>query len=242
MEHIELLRSAMAPRKKVEKAPSKPVTGTVLDGSDEDEDLAIDSAEAFAQTSVAMAAASAIQQWVESDDLDDGETAADRLLAMMVGIADANKDGELSEDEQGVVEEALNAAWDYLVKFGVSEEDASALLNDWDEDAAVRVRDLVAASLPEGEDAADADIDNFVFGDEAQESAFDSAITLDAAYKKVIAVRKGKKVRINKRISGHVRLSAKQKLSIRKAGMKAHSAKAVMRRMKSMRLRKKSGL
>ena len=45
-----------------------------------------------------------------------------------------------------------------------------------------------------------------------------------------------------KRISGHVRLSAKQKVAIRKARLKSHSAKAVMRRLKSVRLRKKLGL
>ena len=63
-----------------------------------------------------------------------------------------------------------------------------------------------------------------------------------AVYKTKMAVRKGKKMRIRKRISGTVRLSAKQKLAIRKARMKSHSAGARMRRMKSMRMRKKAGL
>lgn len=201
----------------------------------------LDSAEAYAEADIALAATAAVQQWVETDDLDEGEGYADRLLAMMVGVADANKDGEITEDEQEIVDVALNAAWDYLVKFGVTDEDAGSLLNDWDEDAAVRVRDLVAASLPEGEGAADADIDAFVFGEEGEASTFDS-VTLDAAYKKVVAIRRGKKVRIKKRVSGHVRLSAKQKMSIRKARMKSHSAGATMRRMKSMRMRRKAGL
>ena len=157
-------------------------------------------------------------------------------MALFVGIADANHDGDVTEDEQGVLEVALNAAWDYLVKAGVTEEDAGALLNDWDDDAADRVRDLVASVLPDGDDAASAEIDSFVFSDD------DNAPALDAVYRKTVAVRNGKKVRINKRISGTVRLSAKQKVAIRKARMKSHSAGARMRRLKSMRLRRKAGL
>lgn len=185
---------------------------------------------------IAMMAVSVIQQWVETDDLDDGETYADRLLAMMVGIADGNKDGEITEDEQGVLDVALNAGWDYLVSKGVAEEDADTLLNDWDADVAERVRDLVASVLPEGEDEESADIDNFVFGEGDQEPA------LDASYKMKFAIRKGKKVRIRKRISGTVRLSAAQKIGIRKAQMKSHNATAQMRRAKSMRIRRKAGL
>lgn len=204
----------------------------VLDATGSDPVLS--GADSYTVTDITLKAVAAVQQWVETDDLDEGENFADRLMAMVVGIADANKDGEISGDEQGVVDIALNAIWDYLAKYSVADDDTSALLNDWDNDTAERVRDLLAASLPDGE-AADADIDNFVFGDN-QEPA------LDATYKKTLVVRGGKKVRINKRVSGTVRLSAKQKMAIRKAGMKSHNAVAMMHRAKSMRIRKKSGL
>ncbi|MGS0741336.1 hypothetical protein ACVBEF_05830 [Glaciimonas sp. GG7] len=190
----------------------------------------------YAATHIALTTAATLQEWLETDDLDEDESMADRLLANMVGIADANKDGELTEDEADVLETALEFAWDYMEEKGVSDEDCSKLLNDWDDAAAERIRDLLAASLADGDDAAMADIDNFVFGDEASDAA------LDAVYKKRMVIRKGKKVRINKRVSGHVRLSAKQKVSIRKAQRKAHTAGATMRRMKSMRLNRKMGL
>lgn len=191
----------------------------------------------FAMRDIAMAAAAAVQQWAETDDLDEGETYADRLLAMMVGIADVDSDGEIGEDEQELVGIALDSAWDYLSGLGVSEEDADALLNDWDVDAAERVRDLVASMLPDGDDEAYESIEKFAFGDkESLEPA------LDAAYRSVMAVRGGKKVRIRKRVSGTVRLSAKQKVAIRKMQMKSHSAGAQMRRLKSMRARTKMGL
>ncbi len=224
MSMSELLRGAMKRREPVK----------VLDSTGDEP--ALSGADDYTLRDIKLSAIAVVQQWAETDDLDDGESYADRLMAMFVGIADANHDGDVTEDEQGVLEVALNAAWDYLVKAGVTEEDAGALLNDWDDDAADRVRDLVASVLPDGDDAASAEIDSFVFSDD------DNAPVLDAVYRKTVAVRSGKKVRINKRISGTVRLSAKQKVAIRKARMKSHSAGAMMRRLKSMRLRRKAGL
>ncbi|ALK30847.1 hypothetical protein [Burkholderia plantarii] len=228
MSMTELLRSAMARR---ESAP-KPV----LDSTNDADDSTMAGAGDYTVSDISMSAVAVVQQWAETEDLGDGETNADRLMALFIGIADANKDGEITDDEQGVLEVALNAAWDYLVGLGVTEADAGSLLNDWDSDTADRVRDLVASALPEGDDAASAGIDDFVFADD------DQAPALDAVYRKTLVVRGGKKTRINKRISGKVRLSAAQKVAIRKARMKSHSASAMMRRMKSMRLRRKSGL
>lgn len=224
MSMSELLREAMKRREPVK----------VLDSTGDEP--ALSGADDYTLRDIRLSAITAVQQWAETDDLDDGESSSDRLIALFVGIADANHDGDITEDEQGVLEVALNAAWDYLVKAGVTEEDADALFNDWDDEAADRVRDLVASVLPDGDDAAGSDIDGFVFSDDDQEPA------LDAVYRKKLVVRHGKKVRIRKRISGHVRLSAKQKVAIRKARRKSHSAAAMMRRMKSMRLRRRSGL
>jgi hypothetical protein len=223
----EMLRGAMSPKKQ-EVRPA-------LDSASEQPPVT--GAGEYAMRDIAMAAAAAVQQWAETDDLDDGETYADRLLAMMVGIADANHDGEIGEDEQDLVGIALELAWDYLVDMGASEEDADALLNSWDAEAGERVRDLVASMLPEGEDAAYESIEKFAFGDrESLEPA------LDAAYRSVMVVRGGKKMRIKKRVGGTVRLSAKQKVAIRKMQMKSHSAGAQMRRAKSLRVRSKMGL
>jgi hypothetical protein len=224
----ELLRGAMKP---AAKAPAK--AAVTLDAADA---APGGSAGDYAVKDVELKGVTALHQWVETDDLDENEGIADRLLALFVGIADENKDGDLSEDEQAVAEVAMNAAYDYLVKSGVSEADADALLNDFDNDVGERVRDFLAGVLPDGEDAASEEVDSFVFSDADQQPA------LDAAYRKTIAVRHGRKVRINKRISGHVRLSAKQKVAIHKARIKSHSAKAVMRRLKSMNLRRKMGM
>lgn len=205
----------------------------VLDAVDESSDAAQD----YVQTDVALKAVAALQEWAETspDDLDEGEGLGDRLFAMFVGIADANMDGEIGEDEQEILAMAAEEAWDYLSSKGVSDEDLGSLLSDFDNDVAANVQEMLAAALPEG-DAAEAEIDAFVFGDGSDESA------MDAVYKKRMVIRKGKKVRINKRVSGKVRLSSKQKVAIRKAGMKSHRASAQMRRAKSMRMRTKVGL
>ena len=109
MNLIDNLRGVMyAPKGEAEKARRRL---PVLDGASED-DVALDAAAEFEAVSARMDAVSAIQQWVEDSDLDDGEGSADRLLALMIGIADSNKDGELSEDEHAVILEALEAAWD----------------------------------------------------------------------------------------------------------------------------------
>lgn len=230
MDMKQILRDAM--KKPAAETAKKPLAVTMDSASEPGRIGAGD----YANKDVELKGVTALHQWVETDDLDDGEGYADRLMALFVGIADENKDGDISEEEQEVLEIALSAAWDYLAGAGVVEADADALLEDWDEEAAERVRDFLAGVLPEGEDSAAEEVDAFVFSDVDQEPA------LDAVYKKVFAVRKGRKVRIRKRISGKVRLSAKQKVAIRKARIKSHSAKAVMRRMKSLKLRKRMGL
>lgn len=203
----------------------------------EDEDV-LDSAGEYASTDLALKAVSAIQEWAEtvSADLDEGEGLGDRLFALLAGIVDEDLDGELSEEEADLLNIAAEQAVDYLVEKGVPEEDAITLLTDFDNELSDSVQELVIAKLPEGDEAAAADIDAFVFGDGSDEAV------MDAVYKKRVVVRQGKKVRINKRVSGKVRLSAAQKIAVRKMLRKSHSAKAQLRRAKSMKVRVRSGI
>ncbi|HZX80984.1 MAG TPA: hypothetical protein VFE72_08550, partial [Lysobacter sp.] len=177
MDMKQMLRDAMKPA-----APKVEKKAVVLDSA-ASATIALDSAGDYATKDVELRGVTALHQWVETDDLDDGEGFADRLLALFVGIADENKDGDIIEEEQDVIEIALTAAYDYLVTAGVTDEDASALLEDWDETAAERVRDFLAGVMPEGDDTAADEVDAFIF------TAADQEPALDAAYKKVIAVR-----------------------------------------------------
>lgn len=225
-------------------APAKKAA-PVLDGVDARRKVLDAVAQASAEGALAdirMAAIGSLHAWCETEagDLESGESMADRLFAMIVGIADENKDGDISDDEASVIDMALNAAFDYLVSKGVSEDDASKLLNDGDADAGDRVAEYLRGALPNGDDESMEEVESFAFDAEAQEPLMDSV--LDAVYKKRMVIRGGKKVRINKRVSGTVRLSAAQKVAIRKAGMKSRSASARMRRLRSLNVRKKMGL
>lgn len=204
-------------------------------------DSANDPGSNYSDTDISLKAVAAVHAWAETDDLDEGEGLADRLLGLLVGIADYDLDGDIGDDEADVVEMAANAAWDYMSGKGVSDEDLSELFNEWDNDVAARIHELLISKLPNGDEENADDMDSFVFGDGSDESAFDSVV-LDATYKKKIVVRKGKKVRINKRVAGKVRLSAKQKMAVRKMLRKSHGALATMRRAKSVRVRKQMGL
>lgn len=290
-------------------APAKAKAQSVLDSTEADkqkdedkEEQVFDAAGDYASTDIALKAAAAVQQWAETDDLDEGEGLGDRLFSLLAGIADADLDGELSDDEIEVMTLACESAWDYLEGKDVPEDDISALLNDFDNDVAARVQELIIDRLPDGDEASALDLDAFAFGDGSDEAALDSASqhgikdntfayacykqnsikeleaslkqkadktdmkewdltekeyfdqiklalkakkadgldsVFDAVYKKKLVIRKGKRVRINKRVSGTVRLSAKQKMAVKKMLRKSHSAVATMRRAKSQRLSRK---
>lgn len=199
----------------------------------------------YAGAQMRVSAASIAHSFAGTDDLADDETLADRLQMLTVGAVDADKDGDLSDEESEVAEVLLNGVWDYMSSKGVSDDDLDALLNNWDVDAAARVKDLLADAIPSDDDEAADDIDSFAFDEESASPIFDSAsgeFLYDAVYKKRIVVRHGKKTKINKRISGTVHLSAKQKIAVRKMQRKSHTAKATIGRMKSTRIRNMSGL
>lgn len=235
----ELLRGLMSPA-----VPDKAKGKTLFDDtSDEGGGESAD----YASTDLRVKAAAIVQEWANTDpaDLGEGETLADRLLMLVIGVIDVDKDGEISDDESQVAAVLLDYIWDYLSAKGVSDDDCDALLNGGDNDAAMRVKDLIADSVPGDDDAASEDIDGFAFDDDSQTAIFDSTageIIYDATYRRTTAVRGGKKVKINKRVSGNVRLSAKQKVAVKKMLRKSHSASATLKRMKSMRKRTQSGM
>lgn len=220
----------LANREKQNKAPTKATKpDDILDAVPTDDVPPF--ADQFSDSNTSLMAVSAVQQWAETDDLTEGEGYADRLLSLLVGVVDDDLDGELSDEEAEDLLELADAAAEYLESLGVSEDDISQLLNDWDNEAGERVQELVASKLEDGAEPTD-----FVFGDGSDEAA------LDAVYKKKLVVRKGKKVRINKRVSGTIRLSAAQKVAVAKMRRKSNTGMAKLRRAKSMRVRARAGL
>lgn len=144
--------------------------------TEEEEGKALDAADlaaAHVANQVAIEAAEIVQTWLEQEPAE-GETYADVLQDLFVEGADENEDGELSDTDTVLIEASLNAAYDYMLSKGVSEEDAYKLLSEWNVDAAERVHDLLIEKMPDG-DAAEDDISNFVFGTESAEAVMDSS-------------------------------------------------------------------
>lgn len=187
--------------------------------------IVLDGADDYADRDLAMQSISVVQEWAETDDLDEHETLSDRLLSMVSGLADEDIEGEIGDDEEVVIAGALEHIADYLQSIGVDDDDIDSLLNEWDEEAAERVVDFLVSEMPDDPDG----------------EVLDS-IVFDATYRKRAAVRGGKKVMIKKRASGSVRLSSKQKAALKKARRRAHSPKATARRLKSMRQRRRLGM
>lgn len=179
-----------------------------------------------------------VQEWAETTDADlgDDEGLGDRLLGLIVGTA-AEGDNAPTDDEAEYAASVAELAGDYLEGKGIPADDVDALVGDFDfpNELAERVHEALLDKLPQGDDAMMDDAGRFVDGE-------DDDKMLDATYRKTVAIRGGKKVRIKKRIAGTVRLSAKQKIAVRKMQRKAFSGAAKMHRAKSMRLRRKMGL
>lgn len=207
----------------------------LLDDVSDEADAARAAAEAtFAD--ISLLAAATVQEWAKTDaadiDTEAGESLATRLISLLIAVADANQDGELTEDEATVVNIAMNAAFDYLVSKGISEDDASALLNDEDGDAAQRIAEFLKSVVPAAEADAQADVDDFVFDPESETPILDSARTrdiLDGVFKRRLVAKGANKV--HKQVTGHVTLSSKHKVSARRAHMAAHSASSRVKRL-----------
>lgn len=173
-----------------------------------------------------------VQEWAESE-LDTGEGYGDRLYALCIGTA-SDGDEDLTDDESDYVAAVAELVGDYLEAKGIAADDVDALLGDellFGNDVAARVHDALLDKLPQGDDAMLDDADNFVVGEDDT--------MMDATYRKVVAIRGGKKVRIRKRVAGTIRLTAGQKSAVRKMQRKAFSGAAKMKRAKSMRIRRR---
>lgn len=189
-------------------------------------------------------AANAVQVWAETDDLDKDETLYDRLDVLISSIADGGMDldGDPSTDDTNdIYMVAMQAASDYMGVLGADNADLEALFNGNDDaarnDAANRLLEFLVQTLGENEDAIDEAVEKFAFDMNSEASIFDSA-----NFKKEVAIRDGKNTIVRKRLGPKLKRTAKQKASLVKAQMKAHSGQAKLKRNKSLKLGRKMGL
>lgn len=195
-----------------------------------------DAAAAHFTAKTSIDGASAVQEWLATISAEDFTgNKADALLDIIRGLVDGNNDGEITDEEQTAYELTADAAWAYLNSLGASNDDLDLIFNADDdtddvEEAAMRVYDLTVTAVPDGEDSAADDLNDFVFNDDAEQSQ------MDAAYRKKLVIRHGRKVKINKRISGHVKRTSAQRLALQKAQRRSNTASARVMRSKSFKI------
>lgn len=189
--------------------------------------------------------------------LDEGELPSDRFDFLILEALEG------ADDDEGTLEHALAASIsDALATFGVDDSVIEEMFGDNVEaaDAAIEAAaSTVIANMPDDGDPLDELAREFVYGEpDEMESGFDSATGKKLSrgqmntksfngkkirYKAIAAIRHGVKTIVNKRLPGQkVRLSSDQKAGLKKARLKAVSANALRKRMKSLQKGKKIGL
>lgn len=193
----------------------------------------------------ALAVAVSLAMSITEGELED-ELPTDRLDALLAGIASDADDDEFEVD-QATLDIVIANVQDAFATLGVSDDLIVAMFEgDADADEAIEsASEIIISNLP-SEDDMDALIDLFVYGEaEDDENHMLDGVSLGktttksgklgkVVYKAVKAIRNGKVAIVNKRVSGKVKLSAKQRSALNKARRKASASGAIKKRMRSM--------
>ena len=194
---------------------------------------------------------------VSDGTLDEDELPTDRLDSLIIDAIDG------ADDEDGTYENALVASIDDAFStFGVDDSVIQEIFSDNVDaaDAAIEAAaSTVIANMPDEGDPLDELVREFIYGEPDEEEGFDSiggkkklsrgqmsTKTVGGRkvrYKAIAAIRNGIKKIVNKRLPGQkIRLSSDQKAGLKKARLRALSANAILKRMKSLIKGKKMGL
>lgn len=175
----------------------------------------------------------AVQTWAEKTvDLGENENQADRLFALIIGIIDEDKNGEVSEDEQYFFDLVIEYVAQYLISLDVDINDVKSLLENWSSETAEKVCNFISGKISSDESQAIDSVISFVVG---------GGVTFDSATRKEVVFRNGKKTVKNKRIGGKFVMSAKHKVALAKNRMKSKSTTALKKLSKSLKARAKAG-
>ena len=194
---------------------------------------------------------------VIDNTLDENELPTDRLDSLILDAIDE------IDDENGTLENSLVASLDDAFStFGVDDSVIAEIFSDNVEaaDAAIEAAaSTVIANMPDEGEPLDELIREFIYGEPDEEEGFDSVggkkklsrgqMSVKSVggrkvrYKAIAAIRNGVKKIVNKRLPGQkIRLSSEQRAGLKKANLKARSANALRKRMKSLLKGKKIGL
>ncbi|WOE40056.1 hypothetical protein [Acinetobacter chinensis] len=195
---------------------------------------------------------------VTDKTLEDGELASDRLDSLIIEAIDE------ADDDEGTLENAIvESVSDAFLTFGVDDSVINTIFDENVEaaDAAIEAAaETVLANMPDDGEPMDALVREFIFGEaDEHEDGFDSTVAKNKArsgaftqrkvngrkiaYRGVLAIRKGKKTVVNKRLPGQkIKLSAAQKAGQKKMRLRAYTPNAIKKRVRSFNKGRKMGL
>jgi len=152
------------------------------------------------------------------------------LNGLVTGLADADGDGEITDEEEEAYNAILATTADALVELGGNKANVKQFIDDEDSEAGEKLANYLSKRIEDSERADDEIISRF---------ALKASAILDGA--KIRVVRNGVVTLVRKTLR-KPKLSAAQKAALKKARKKAHSASARRKRAKSMGVRKKRGM
>ncbi|MNZ81642.1 hypothetical protein D3C78_1003180 [compost metagenome] len=177
--------------------------------------------------------------------LDEDELPSDRLDNLLAGLASGSDDDEFEVDE-ATLDIIIANVQDALASLGVDEGVIASMFGgDANADEAIEAAaEIIVSNTPQGDDL-DEFIDLFVYGEAEDDELMVDGVSIGkttsksgkfgkVVYKAVKAIRNGKVAIVNKRVSGKVKLSPKQRSALAKARRKAGSASAIEKRSRSM--------
>ena len=238
----ELLARAAVP-------PAEPVV-TIFE--DAGEDGAIGD---FADKQLRSAAMSVALSWVSG-----GDFSFDALDILVQGVADLDEDGEVGDVEEDYYNDLLAGVAEALIALGGDSDNVLGFFDSEDAEAGAKLGVFLSDALDGVSVDDDTIITNFAMGgDIILEGIGDLAVKTAATagrvvgayhaakagnYKTVKAIVNGKLVRKSVRRKGapKVRLSAAQRLGLKKARRKATTSAAIKLRSRSLKKRKSMGL
>ncbi|MGE8683099.1 MAG: hypothetical protein ACN6OV_01190, partial [Acinetobacter sp.] len=179
------------------------------------------------RTAVIMAVI-ALADSVIHKDLEEDELPSDRLDALIAGIAAGGDDEGEFEVDESTLDIVIANFQDALATLGVDDGVIASMFGgDADADEAIEAAAEIIESNKPSDDDMDEFVDLFVYGEAEDDEVMLDGVSLGktttksgkfgkVVYKAVKAIRNGKVSIVNKRVSGKVKLSAKQRAALNK--------------------------
>ncbi len=195
---------------------------------------------------VALALVFVLAEAIVEKTLGEDELPSDHLDKLLAGIASDSDDDEEFEADENTLDIIIANVQDALASLGVDDGVIASMFGgDANADEAIEAAaEIIVSNTPQGDDL-DEFIDLFVYGEAEDDELMVDGISIGKTtsksgkfgkivYKAVKAIRNGKVAIVNKRVSGKVKLSPKQRSALAKARRKAGSASAIKKRSRSM--------